>query len=210
MQIVTVLCSLSSDKRTNKFPSFSSNEIPFSLYNSGRCSLSEQCLCAKYTSSVLTIKLHFSGLNLLPWSTNYSSDPLSHLLYLLFLIPSYFIKRFYNNSSKGLNFIIAHFTLNIITWINLTVNLKFLHFATLLALQSNSAKILSAFELLDGSNFRPSVFKVVILVAHNELSWEKPYSHHIVLRGYDTIKICWWNFFKFPWVVHYSICKNQV
>lgn len=109
---ITVFCSLSSDKRTNKFPSVSSNKIPFSLYNSGHCSLSEQCVCAKHTSSVLTIKLYFSGLNLLPWPTNYSPDWLSHLLYLLFLIPSYFIKRFYNNSSKGLNFITAHFTLN--------------------------------------------------------------------------------------------------
>ena len=30
-------------------------------------------------------------------------------------------------------------------------------------------------------------------------------------RGYDTIKACRWNVFKFFWVAHYKkICKNQV
>ena len=60
--------------------------------------------------------------------------------------------------------------------IDLAVNLKFLNFATLLALRSNSATFLSAFKLLDGSNFRSSIFNVAISVACNELSWEKPYS----------------------------------
>ena len=32
-----------------------------------------------------------------------------------------------------------------------------------------------------------------------------------ILRRYDTIKTCWWNFFKFSWDVRYrKIWKNQV
>ena len=32
-----------------------------------------------------------------------------------------------------------------------------------------------------------------------------------MLRRYDIIKTCQWNFFKFSWIVHYrKICKNQV
>ena len=53
--IVAVLCSLSSDKRTNILSNFNSNEVPFSLHNSVQCSLSEQCVCAKYAISVLTL-----------------------------------------------------------------------------------------------------------------------------------------------------------
>ena len=33
----------------------------------------------------------------------------------------------------------------------------------------------------------------------------------LILRKYDTIKTCQWNFFKFFWVVYYrKVCKNQV
>ena len=42
------------------------------------------------------------------------------------------------------------------------------------------------------------------LLHHNLIGIEN------LLRRYDTIKTCRWNFFKFPWVIHNrKICKNQ-
>ena len=66
---------------------------------------------------------------------------------------------------------------------NLTVNLKFLHFATLLAVQSNFANFaFSAFKLLDGSNFVSSMFKVQCQLLVISYLWRNCILNHITLK----------------------------